>query len=110
MNCEAQERPQLTDAAQACLRELAQTYVWWKSPDDAMRFPRRIAAQVMNLGSWPHVVTMIDTVGEEFLRDVLKNSEAGELDARSWHYWHYRLGMAEYGVKPVPPMPVRRIA
>ncbi len=53
---------------------------------------------------------MIDTVGEEFLRDVLKNSEAGELDARSWHYWHYRLGMAEYGVKPVPPMPVRRIA
>jgi hypothetical protein len=32
------------------------------------------------------------------------------LDARSWNYWHYRLGLAEYGVKAVPQMPARKMA
>jgi hypothetical protein len=53
---------------------------------------------------------LADVAGEDYLRGVLQNAEAGQLNARSWHYWHYRLGLAEYGARPVPPMPVRKMA
>src|SRR5277367_1893162 len=36
---------QLSDQALACLRSLAARYVWWKTPDEAMQFPSRVAAQ-----------------------------------------------------------------
>ncbi len=34
------------------MRRLASRYVWWKTPDEAMQFPRRIMAQVMNMGGF----------------------------------------------------------
>ena len=100
----------LSPSTQACLRRLAARYVWWKSPDEAMHFPDRVAAQVMNIGDWKDVVELVEAAGEDYLRRVLKNAEAGQLNERSWHYWHYRLGLAEFGVRPVPPMPVRKTA
>ena len=75
-----------------------------------MQFPDRIVSQVMNIGDWEDVVEMVDAVGENYLRKVLEEAEAGQLNARSWHYWHYRLGLAEYGIRPVPPMPARKTA
>ncbi len=93
-----------------CLLGLARTYVWWKTPEEAMRFPGRVAAQVMNLGAWDDLTALVEAVGEPYLRQVLQEAEAGQLDARSWHYWHYRLGLAEYGKIPVPPMPARKTA
>ena len=93
-----------------CLSRLARTYVWWKTPEEAMRFPERVAAQVMNLGTWGDLTALIEAAGEPYLRQVLRGAEAGQLDVRSWHYWHYRLGLAEYGVRPVPPMPARKVA
>ena len=93
-----------------CLRGLARTYVWWKTPEEAMQYPNRVAAQVMNLGTWEDLTALIEAAGETYLRQVLRGAEAGQLDARSWHYWHYRLGLAEYGVRPVPPMPARKVA
>jgi hypothetical protein len=101
-------QPKLTDPAFACLRRLASRYVWWKTPDEAMEFPDRVAAQVMNLGAMEDLTEMVEATGEDYLRGVLERAEAGQLDARSWHYWHYRLGLAEYGTRPVPPMPVRK--
>jgi hypothetical protein len=94
--------------ALACLRALAPRYIWWKTPDEAMQFPDRVAAQVMNLGTFDDLTLLVETAGEEYLRGVLERAEAGQLDARSWHYWHYRLGLAEYGKVPVPPLPVRK--
>ena len=102
-------QPQLTDQGLACLRTLAPRYVWWKTPDEAMEWPDRVAAQVMNLGTIEDLTEMIEATCEDYLRGVLRRAEAGQLDARSWHYWHYRLGLAEYGQRPVPPMPVRRV-
>jgi len=99
-----------TEAGLACLRALAPRYVWWKTPDEAMRYPDRVAAQVMNLGTFDDLTAMLEAVGEDHLRWVLQHVEAGQLDARSWHYWHYRLGLAEYDVRPVPPMPLRKTA
>ncbi|MGD0731745.1 MAG: hypothetical protein ABR956_10805 [Terracidiphilus sp.] len=99
----------LTGEGLACLRALAARYVWWKTPDEAMEFPGRVAAQVMNLGAFEDLTEMVEAAGEDYLREVLKSAEAGQLDPRSWHYWHYRLGLAEFGKRPVPPMPVRRV-
>ncbi len=56
----------------------------------------------------PNELTKV--AGKGYLREVLRGAEAGQLDARSWHYWHYRLGLAEYGKRPVPPMPARKTA
>jgi hypothetical protein len=64
----------------------------------------------MNLGSFEDLTAMVEATGEDYLRAVLERAETGQLDARSWHYWHYRLGLAEYGTKPVPPLPVRKTA
>jgi hypothetical protein len=102
--------PQLTDHALGCLRHLATRYVWWKTPDEAMEYPSRVAAQVMNLGTFEDLTQMVEATGEDYLRGVLEHAEAGQLDPRSWHYWHYRLGLAEYGTRPVPRMPVRKTA
>jgi len=88
---------------------MARRYVWWKTPEEAMRFPERVAAQVMNIGDWDDVLDLIEAAGEGYLREVLQHAEAGQLNERSWHYWHYRLGLAEYGIRPVPPMPVRKL-
>lgn len=101
---------QLSEHALGCLRRLAPRYVWWKTPDEAMLYPDRIAAQVMNLGTFDDLTEMVEATGENYLRGVLEQAEAGQLDVRSWHYWHYRLGLAEYGTRPVPPMPVRKTA
>ena len=101
--------PELSSRALACLRRLASRYVWWKTPEEAMQYPQRIAAQVMNLGTWEDCVEMWDSTGDDYLRSVLTHAEAGQLDARSWHYWHYRLGLAELPHRRVPPMPMRKI-
>ena len=101
---------QLSSHALECLRRLAPRYVWWKTPDEAMQFPDRVAAQVMDIGLWQDVLDLIEAVGDDYLRRVLQEAEIGQLNERSWHYWHYRLGLAEYGVRPVPPMPVRKLA
>jgi len=74
-----------------------------------MLYPARVAAQVMNLGDYGDVVEMVEVLGEDTLRAVLRQAEAGQLNERSWHYWHYRLGLAEFGSIPVPPMPVRKV-
>ena len=34
------------------LRRLARKYVWWKTPEEAVAMPRRVIAQVMNIGDY----------------------------------------------------------
>ncbi len=46
------------------------------------------------------------SLGDEALRDTLVHAEAGQFNARSWAWWHYRFGLARMG--QVPPLPVRR--
>lgn len=91
----------------ALLMDFARRYIWWLSPEEAMVFPARVVAQVMNIGVFQDAARLTEAVGEDGLRAVLRQAEAGQFNARSWHYWHYRLGLAEPG--QVPPLPVRRI-
>lgn len=88
------------------LKPLARRYVWWKLPEEALRNPQRVIAQVMNLGDWDDIEFLRARVGDGVLRDALLHAEAGQFNARSWTWWHYRLGVARPG--EVPPLPLRR--
>jgi len=92
----------------AVLKPFARKYIWWKSPDDATRMPEHVIAQVMNLGDYSDVQVLLAEVGESALREVLTHARAGQFNARSWAYWHYRLGLS--AADQVPALPVRRFA
>ncbi|GBE13037.1 hypothetical protein BMS3Bbin14_01505 [bacterium BMS3Bbin14] len=87
------------------LAALAHKHIWWKTPQEATRQPERIIAQVMDIGNYDDVQRLVAMVGEKSLRRVIINAEAGQFSERSWHYWHYRLGLAAPG--RVPDMPKR---
>lgn len=89
------------------LKQLAAKYVWWKTPDEAADAPQRVMAQVMTIGDYADVQLLANEVGDDLLRDVLSQAQAGQFDARSWAYWNYRLGLAS--VDQVPPMPTRKL-
>lgn len=101
--------PGTAEQINALLLRLAPRYIWWKSPEEAVEKPERVIAQIMDIGDFDDMQTMAALVGDDILRDVLIHAEAGQFNPRSWHYWHYRLGLARYGEIPVPPMPVRRV-
>ena len=88
------------------LRLFATRYVWWKTAEEALRYPERLVAQVMNIGSFADLQRLDEMVGEDGLRLVLSQAEAGQFTPRSWHYWHYRLGLSRPG--EVPPLPIRK--
>ncbi len=90
------------------LKSFASKYIWWKTPDEAVEFPQRVIAQVMNIGEFEDMQAVSRMVGDDVLRDVVALAEAGQFNDRSWAYWHYRLGLAE--VDCVPPLPVRSFA
>ncbi len=96
----------MTQIHPALLKTLAGKYIWWKTPEDAVASPERVIAQVMNIGDYADVQALAAQAGNEMLRTVLTQAEAGQFNERSWAYWHYRLGMAE--VDQVPALPVRR--
>jgi hypothetical protein len=92
----------------ALLADMARKYVWWMSPEEALDYPARIVAQVMNIGVFRDASRVAETLGDDCLRNIVKTAEAGWFNDRSWHYWNYRLGLA--AVDRVPPLPVRRFA
>ena len=86
---------------------MSRKYIWWASPEEMLEIPHRIAIQVMNMGSFRDVEKLVAALGDDVLRRLLRRAEAGQFAVRSWHYWHYRLGLAE--PEQVPPMPVKHI-
>jgi len=89
------------------LARLAKRYIWWKTVAQAMENPEQIVAQVMNMGEWDDVCRLVDLIGDEGLCRVIKHAEIGMFNERSWHYWHYRLGLAKVGC--VPALPARKL-
>lgn len=87
------------------LKALANKYIWWKTPDEAVATPKRVIAQVMNIGDYEDVQALAKLVGDDVLRDVLAHAQAGWFNERSWAYWHFRLGLAI--LDNVPALPVR---
>jgi hypothetical protein len=96
------------------LHDLAKKYVWWKTPEEALLFPQRVIAQVMNIGDYSDVQAMSNEQGEDMLKQTLMAAEAGQFNPKSWSYWHYRLGLIKVKTEfdteldQVPSMPVRK--
>ncbi len=53
--------------AQHLLEPLALKYIWWEPPSEALRFPQRVIAQVMDLGTHEDSLVLTDLVGEDAL-------------------------------------------
>jgi hypothetical protein len=88
------------------LLPFAARYIWWKSPEDAVALPDRVIAQVMNIGDFDDVASLLAMVGKDRFCQVLLRAEIGQFNARSWSYWHYRLRITQADVSP-PAMPQR---
>lgn len=90
------------------LIELAERYTWWLGPEDALEYPQRVIARIMDMGTFEDIHELVAIVGETSLRQALKSAEAGQFRPRSWSYWHYLLnGLAD---DALPPLPVRRVS
>lgn len=96
----------MTSIDTQALLPFARKYIWWMPPGEAVRRPLRVVSQVMNMGTWDDAQSMRASLGDAALRAAITHSAAGEFNARSWTFWHYRLGLSRSG--EVPPMPSRR--
>jgi len=95
------------EPAARLLRELARKYVWWLSPAQARARPDLALTQTMELGDFDDQRRLEASLGRDGLAQALRGAGAGRFSARSWTYWHYRLGLAKPG--RVPPLPRRRL-
>lgn len=89
------------------LLQLAKKYIWWKTPDEAITYPNRIIAQVMDIGDWYDVEKLYSSVGEERFKEVLQSAEIGQFSFKSWNFWHLKLKLVN-SVTKMPDLPVRR--
>lgn len=88
------------------LRKLAQRYIWWQRPEEALRDPRRVIAQAMDAGTLEDMQRLAAAVGTQELTDILSHARPGWFRPKSWAFWHTALGVSRGGA--VPPVPVRR--
>jgi len=87
------------------LRDLARTYIWWMTPEQAMENPKRVMAQVMNLGTGQDREVLESLVDAETLKSVLQGAKAGWFTQKRWIFWHVRLKVCDSD--KVPPLPKR---
>ena len=52
------------------LKPYAVKYIWWKTPEEALRQPERVVAQVMELGDYNDVQILAKQLGDDYLRGV----------------------------------------
>jgi hypothetical protein len=87
---------------------LARRYTWWLGPEEAVEYPQRVIARIMDMGTFEDIHELVGIVGEDSLRQALQEAEPGQFRPRSWSYWHYLLnGFAD---RTLPPLPMRRVS
>lgn len=90
------------------IRGLASRYIWWEAPQESLRRPLRVAAQILNMGTLSDCLTLEKEMGTSAMREAIEKADPGWFDDRSWTFWHYRLGLTPWGAEP-PPRPLRKI-
>ena len=91
----------ISEAQKAFLTKAARRYIWWKTVDCAMTYPKKILAQVMNIGTWDDMCNLAELFSRKDLLEVLNTADIGQFNERSWHFWHNRFS------EEIPPMPKR---
>lgn len=87
------------------LKSIAPRFVWWKTPEEALLFPSILISKIMNRGKLEDVIATLNLFSNDFLKNLLNNTEFGEFSPEAWHFWHYYLYKLELG--QVPPLPKR---
>ncbi|KMM16856.1 hypothetical protein [Synechococcus sp. GFB01] len=103
--CSASAPIVLSAQQRQSLAPLAIRYIWWQPAERSLAHPRRLLAQLMNIGDWRDVQLMRSCIDDATLRQVLATARAGEFNRRSWNFWHLRLGLP-HG-EALPPQPQR---
>ena len=88
------------------IKRMANRYVWWQPPEVSVKDPRRVIAQVMDVGTIEDIRALAKGVGRNTLIEVMKQARPGWFRPRSWAFWHTVLGLATAG--RIPPIPSRR--
>ena len=63
------------------LLELARSYVWWLAPEEAMEYPRRVIARIMDIGTFEDIHELESIVGEDALRRSATKCRGGTIPA-----------------------------
>lgn len=86
------------------LDAVARRIVWFEEPAKALAATPRFVAYAMTFGTADEMRTIRRHLTDDDLREALRHAPPGIFDARSWAFWHVRLGCFE-----PPPLPVRVI-
>ncbi|GAB4236882.1 MAG: hypothetical protein OHK0028_13990 [Deltaproteobacteria bacterium] len=89
------------------MKRMAQRYVWWQPPDASVADPRRVLAQVMDVGTLDDIQAPVRAVGRNTLIEVQRQAQPGWFRPRSWAFRHTALEVAT-GDRRIPPIPSRR--
>jgi len=94
------------DFAQEFLRRMALRYIWWQTPDESIKDPLRVIAQVMDMGTLEDIQEMIAVHGKRRMAEVLKHARPGWFHPKSWAFWNIVSGRTNY--KNISPIPTRK--
>lgn len=106
--CAAMESDLIEKIGAIELTRLAQSYVWWKPVPEVIANPSELIPRIMDMGDWGDVQLIANKLGEAPFHRAIEQAVIGQFSPRSWHYWHYRLGLARAG--QVPPLPANRFS
>jgi hypothetical protein len=67
--------PPTPDQERALLQPLAARLIWWQSPEQSLRHPDRVIAQVMELGDFDSVLQLRQVLGDHRLAAVLQGAQ-----------------------------------
>jgi len=85
-------------------RKVARRYIWWEPPAKTLTNLPRFLAHAMNLATWEDQVWLETNFSRDRLRQALQRAPAGTFTARSWNFWHVRLG-----ARSIPRLPEKEI-
>ena len=81
-------------------------HIWWKSAEEALKWPTRLIIQVMEFGNEADWNRLEAILTNQQMRSALVNAWPGVFSAQRWGYWHRRLGLVD-DERDVPPRPRR---
>lgn len=83
--------------------EIAKRVIWFEPPAQALANRVRFLAYAMTYARHEDLRALRRYVSDDDLRSALDHAPPGIMDARSWAYWHSKLGLW-----PPPPLPQRQ--
>ena len=90
----------LTATDRGELASLARRYLWWGEPG-APHSAARMAAQIMNLGTYEDILRLESLLPPATLALVMREAQPGWFSARSWEFWRGRLHLELPSAPPV---------